>query len=42
MKPRLRFSLYVLLLVGMAALAFASYLRPNFVVMVANQFWLCF
>jgi hypothetical protein len=42
MKSRLRSSLVGLLLIAMAALAFVSYLRPNFVVMVANQFWLCF
>ncbi len=42
MKPRLRVGLLGLILTAIAAAAFMSYLRPNFVVMVANQFWLCF
>jgi hypothetical protein len=42
MRPRLRLSLLVLILAAIAGLAFMSYLRPNFVVTVANQLWLCF
>jgi hypothetical protein len=42
MRPRLRLSLLGLILAVIAGLAFMSYLRPNFVVMVANQLWLCF
>ncbi len=42
MRPRLRFGLLGLILAAIAAAAFMSYLRPNFVVSVANQLWLCF
>jgi hypothetical protein len=42
MKRRLRVSLLGLILAAIAATAFMSYLHPNFVVMVANQLWLCF
>jgi hypothetical protein len=42
MRPRLRLSLLGLILAAVAAAAFMSYLRPNFVVSVANQLWLCF
>jgi hypothetical protein len=42
MKPRLRSSLLGLIATALAALAFVSYLRPGFVVTVANQLWLCF
>jgi len=42
MRPRLRLSLLGLILAAIAATAFMGYLRPNFVVSVANQLWLCF
>lgn len=42
MKTRLRSGLLSLILAAIAALAFVSYLRPNFIVTVANQLWLCF
>jgi hypothetical protein len=42
MKPWLRVSMLGLIVAAIAATAFMSYLRPNFVVMVANQLWLCF
>lgn len=42
MKLRLRVSLLGLILAAIVVTAFMSYLRPNFVVMVANQLWLCF
>jgi hypothetical protein len=31
-----------LILAAIAAAAFMNYLRPNFLVSVANQLWLCF
>lgn len=42
MTRRLRVSLVGLVLVAIVALAFMSYLRPAFLVTVANQLWLCF
>jgi hypothetical protein len=42
MRPRLRVSLLGLVIAAIAAAAFMSYLRPNFMVTVANQLWLCF
>ena len=42
MNTRLRSGLLWLILAAIAALAFVSYLRPNFIVTVANQLWLCF
>ncbi len=42
MRARLRFSLLGLIVAGLAGLAFLSYLRPAFVVTLANQLWLCF
>jgi hypothetical protein len=42
MRPRLRVSLLGLVIAAIAAAAFMSYLRPNLIVTVANQLWLCF
>ena len=42
MRPRLRVGLLGLILAAVAAITFLSYLRPDFVVTVANQLWLCF
>jgi hypothetical protein len=35
-------ALYVTLGLGLCALVFAAYTRPDFVVNMANQIWLCF
>ena len=42
MTPRLRSALLGLIVVAVAMLAFVAYLRPGFVVALANQIWLCF
>lgn len=42
MNPRLRSSLLGLIVLALALIAFVAYLRPGFVVEVANQIWLCF
>lgn len=41
MNARLRKPLLVVLGASLLALAFAGYLRPAFVVDVANRIWLC-
>ncbi len=41
MKPLLRQSLLMLLGAALLALAFYGYLRPAFVVDLANRIWLC-
>ena len=42
MNPRLRSSLLMLLLAAVMAAAFLAYLRPGFMLDLANQLWLCF
>ncbi len=42
MRIRLRQPLLALLGAALLALAFAGYLRPAFVIDVANRVWLCF
>ncbi len=41
MNSRLRKPLLMMLGASVLALAFAGYLRPAFVVDLANRFWLC-
>lgn len=41
MNPRLRKPLLMTLGASLLALAFAGYLRPAFVVDLANRVWLC-
>lgn len=42
MMQRLKSSLPWLLLAGLLAAAFLAYLRPGFMLDLANQLWLCF
>lgn len=42
MSSRLRSSLLMLLLAVLLASAFFAYLRPGFMLDVANRLWLCF
>ncbi|MFM2186628.1 MAG: hypothetical protein RIR43_1200 [Pseudomonadota bacterium] len=42
MSLRLRSALLGLIAMALAMLAFVAYLRPGFVVALANQIWLCF
>ena len=42
MRLRLHTSIIGLVATVLAVLAFISYLRPSFIVGVANQLWLCF
>ncbi len=41
MRPLVRQSLVVLLGAGLLAAAFYGYLRPAFIVDLANRVWLC-
>lgn len=42
MRPRLTSTLLWLLLAGSLAATFLAYLRPGFMLDLANQLWLCF
>ena len=42
MSARLRSLLLMLLLAALMAAAFLAYLRPGFMLDLANQLWLCF
>lgn len=42
MSRRLRSSLLALVLLALGLVAFAGYTRPEFIVALANQIWLCF
>jgi len=42
MRLRLQTAVVGLVATVLAVLAFISYLRPSFIVSVANQLWLCF
>ncbi len=41
MRPRVRQSLLAAFGAGLLAVAFYGYLRPAFIVDVANRLWLC-
>ena len=42
MNARMKSSLLMLLLAALLAAAFLAYLRPGFMLDLANQLWLCF